>query len=226
MSMSETIRNRIIQSNGKYFANDNISEYIHDGELELLQMELAGKYKELMETMLIDVEHDHNSNGTPERVAKMIINEIYFGRYKKEPKVTEFPNVSSLDQLYMSTGTVKSACSHHHVPIIGKFWVGILPGENVVGLSKINRLAEWIMRRPQIQEESTVQLADKLEELLKPKALGVVVRAKHLCVSMRGVQDSNTIMTTSVQRGLMKTDNDLAREFYSFVQMNNNTDEI
>lgn len=222
--VSQKIRDRILKSNARYFANDNISAFIEPGELEELVEEIAGHYEKVIDSLVIDKENDPNSKDTHRRVAKMFINEVYKGRYHEKPKVTSFPNQNNLDQIYTTVVDVKSACSHHHVPIHGKAFIGVLAGNHVVGLSKFNRIAEWVMRRPQIQEESTVQLADEIEELAKPRGLGVVVQAKHMCVSWRGIQDTSTIMTTSVMRGSFRDDPSVKNEFLSFVRNNNFSD--
>ena len=136
------------------------------------------------------------------------------------PAVTAFPNVKELDELYVvGPITVKSACSHHMVPILGKTWVGILPGDKLPGLSKFSRICEWIMRRPQIQEEATVQIADLLEELLAPKGIGIVTVAQHHCMKIRGVEEESCNHTTSVMRGALREVPHLKAEFMQFVAM-------
>ena len=172
----------------------------------------------LLDALVIDVENDHNTIDTAKRVAKMYVQEVFKGRYLPQPKITDFPNVKDLDQIYtIGPITVRSACSHHLVPIIGHAWIGVIPSDRVIGISKFNRLTDWVMSRPQIQEESTVQLADEIETLIKPKALAVVVKAKHLCMSWRGVKD-NSSMSTSVMRGLFKDDNGARNEFLNIIK--------
>lgn len=171
----------------------------------------------LLEALQIDWRNDHNTQDTPRRVAKMMVEEVLFGRFSPRPKITLFPNVKKLNQLY-ATGpiSVRSMCSHHFVPILGQAWVGIIPGDHVLGLSKFNRLVDWIMARPQIQEEATVQLADEIESLLEPKGLAVVVRSTHLCMTWRGVRESSdAMMTTSVMRGVLMDDPAARQEFFT-----------
>ena len=216
--MSKEIKNKIKKLSGSFFANDNISKYLEDGDIEIIQKNTEKAMVQLLEALVIDVENDHNTIDTAKRVAKMYINEVFKGRYLPQPKITDFPNAKDLDQIYtIGPITVRSACSHHLVPIIGHAWIGVIPSDRVIGISKFNRLTDWIMSRPQIQEESTVQLADEIEKMIKPKALAVVVKAKHMCMSWRGVKD-NSSMTTSVMRGLFKDDNGARNEFLSIIK--------
>lgn len=172
----------------------------------------------LLDALRIDWRNDHNTERTPARYAKMLVDEVFSGRYRPMPAITDFPNVRELDQLYtVGPITVRSTCSHHFAPIMGRAWIGVLPSDRVIGLSKFVRLAEWIMARPQIQEEATVQLADALESAMAPRGLGVVVRAEHLCMTMRGVREHNTEMVTSVVRGDLLTNPAIRAEFLSFV---------
>ena len=203
--ISKTIKKRIELENGNYFANDNIADFIHDGELEILQEEITEKIQSLLESLIIDTKYDHNTIETAQRVAKMYLNEVFKGRYHKQPKVTDFPNVKNLDQIYtVGAISVRSACSHHLVPIIGKCWIGVIPSDRVIGLSKFNRIVDWVMSRPQIQEEAAIQLADTIEKLIKPKGLAVIIKAKHQCMTWRGVKDNDTEMVTSVMRGIFR----------------------
>ena len=169
---------------------------------------------------MIDTESDHNTQDTARRVAKMFVREVFAGRYSEMPAITEFPNISRLDEL-MVIGplTVRSACSHHLCPIVGKIWIGVLPNEksNLIGLSKYARITEWIMGRPQIQEEAVIQLADILEDKIKPIGLAVVMDADHLCMQWRGVKDMDSKMLNSVMRGRFLEDTDLRREFLSLL---------
>jgi len=219
MKISEVIRKRIKHARRGFFANDNISDFIRDDDLEQLQFEVQDKIEELLGALVIDTVNDHNTRETAARVAKMFLHEVYKGRYTPPPKITDFPNAKNLDELYtVGPVTIRSACSHHLVPIMGKAWIGVIPSHRVIGLSKFNRLTEWIMARPQIQEEATVQLADEIERLIQPKALAVVVKASHLCMTWRGVRESETSMTTSVMRGAFR-DSDAARqEFFSIIK--------
>ena len=151
--VSQRIRDRIVQSKTRYHANDNIAQFIEPGELDELLAEVEDKLRGVLESLVIDTSSDHNTQDTGRRVAKMYLKEIFKGRYEPMPSVTEFPNASHLNEL-MIIGpiTVRSACSHHLCPIIGKVWIGVMPNEhsNLIGLSKYARIADWIMSRPQI----------------------------------------------------------------------------
>jgi GTP cyclohydrolase I len=214
--VSDRIRDRIKAAGRRFHANDNIAEFI-EGETELsaLEDELAANMQSLLETLVIDTRSDHNTRGTARRVARMFLHEVFRGRYHRMPAVTEFPNAERLNEL-MIVGpiTVRSACSHHLVPILGKLWIGVLPSEqsNLIGLSKFSRIADWIMSRPQIQEEAVMQLADLLEARLKPEGLAIVLEADHFCTHWRGVKDESH-MTNSVMRGAFLTNPESRKEF-------------
>ena len=221
-SASQRIRGRLLAKQQRFHANDNISAFIEPGELEELTREVASKMSGVLESLVIDVEHDHNSRETARRVAKMYVNEVFRGRYVPIPKVTEFPNASHLNELMiMGPVTVRSACSHHLCPIMGRLWIGVMPNEDsdLIGLSKYSRLAEWIMSRPQIQEEAVIQLADVLVDMVKPDGLSVVMEADHFCMHWRGVKDNASKMTNSVMRGVFLKDGALRREFLSLINL-------
>ena len=219
MSMSESIISRIKQDNGSFFANDNISKYLQANEIELLQAEVEEKVKALLQSLVIDIENDHNTQETAKRIAKMYLKEVFAGRYDEQPKVTDFPNAKSLDQVYtLGPITVRSACSHHMVPITGRAWVGILPSDRVIGISKFVRLANWVLARPQIQEEATVQLADLIQDLINPRGLAVVIEATHQCMTWRGVKESETKMSTSVMRGAFRDEPETRAEFFRLIK--------
>ena len=216
---SEIIRHRLHSEGARFHANDNISEYIFPGELESLEKEVAMRVKELLKSLLIDVDNDHNSKETAERVSRMYINEVFKGRYKKQPKVTDFPNAKNLDEIYtLGPISVRSACSHHLVPIIGDCWIGIKPGDKVIGISKFARVADWVFSRPHIQEEAVMILADEIESLCEPKGLAILVKAKHFCMCWRGVKEPNTSMINSVVRGDVRHDPSLKQEFFELVK--------
>ena len=218
--VSVKIRERIHAARKRFHANDNISEFIEPGELEKLLDEVTGKMEGVLDSLVIDTENDHNTSDTARRVAKMYVNEVFRGRYVKGPEITEFPNAEHLNEL-MIVGpiTVRSACSHHFCPVIGRIWIGVMPNEhtNVIGLSKYARLAEWIMGRPQIQEEAVVQLADLIQRKTQPDGLAIVMEASHYCMAWRGVKDMDSKMINSVMRGVFLKDSTLRREFLSLI---------
>ena len=217
---SDRIRYRLVGAGCRYHANDNISEHILPGELDELKAEVEAKMHEVLKTLVIDTDSDHNTNDTARRVAKMFLTEVFKGRYTSMPAVTEFPNAERLNEL-MIVGPVKvrSACSHHLVPILGRVWIGVLPNEhsNLIGLSKYARICDWIMSRPQIQEEAVTMLADVLSERVKPDGLAIVMEADHFCMQWRGVKDLDSAMTNSVMRGEFLKNPNLRREFLALL---------
>ena len=218
-SASARIRERIKSDGGSFLANDNISEYIKPGELIELGVEVADRVRDLLETLVIDVENDHNTRETAERVSRMYINEVFKGRYHEQPKVTSFPNAKKLDEIYtVGPMTVRSACSHHFVPIIGNVWIGIKPGSRVIGLSKFSRVADWVFSRPHIQEEAVMILADEIEKLCEPQGLGIIIKAEHYCMKLRGVKEPQCSMVNSVVRGDFRHDASLKQEFFELVR--------
>ena len=218
--VSERIRYRLVSAGCRHHANDNIAAYIEPGELDALQAEVQAKMQEVLKSLVIDTDSDHNTQDTAKRVAKMFVREVFAGRYAQAPTVTEFPNFSRLNEL-MIVGpiTVRSACSHHLCPIMGKVWIGLLPNEhsNLIGLSKYVRLTDWIMSRPQIQEEAVTMLANELQERVQPDGLALVMEADHFCMHWRGVKDTDSKMTNSVMRGAFLKDANLRREFLSLI---------
>ena len=218
--VSGQIHARLVAAGQRFHANDNISDFIESAdELRALEDEVAQKMQGLLEALVIDTKNDHNTRGTARRVARMFLHEVFKGRYHPRPAMTEFPNVECLNEL-MIVGpiAVRSACSHHFVPIIGKLWIGVLPNEksSLIGLSKFSRVADWVMSRPQIQEEAIMQLADLLERTLKPDGIAIVLEADHLCTQWRGVKD-NSHMTNSVMRGAFLTNPQSRQEFLDLV---------
>ena len=218
--VSVKIRERLQAARKRFNANDNIAEFIEPGELALLLDEVEVKMQGVLDSLVINTESDHNTQHTARRVAKMYINEVFNGRYVPPPAITEFPNAEHLNEL-MIVGplTVRSACSHHFCPVMGKIWIGVMPNEhtNVIGLSKYARLVDWIMGRPQIQEEAVVQLADQIMEMTQPDGLAIVIEASHFCMSWRGVRELDSKMLNSVMRGVFLKDANLRREFLSLI---------
>ena len=218
--ISQVIRERVQQAQQRFNANDNISAFLQPGDLDKLLEEVTEKMQGVLDSLVINTANDHNTKDTARRVAKMYVKVVFNGRYVPAPAITEFPNAEHLNEL-MIVGpiTVRSACSHHFCPIVGKLWIGVLPNQhtNVIGLSKYARLAEWVMNRPQIQEEAVVQLADLIQEKTKPDGLALVVEAEHFCMGWRGVKDLDSRMINSVMRGVFLKNTDLRREFLSLI---------
>ncbi len=219
---SVRVRQRIERARRRFHANDNISAYLAPGDMDALLDEVEGKMRDVLQSLVIDIDSDHNTQQTARRVAKMYLTEVFRGRYEPEPAVTQFPNAERLNEL-MIIGplTVRSACSHHFCPIMGHLWIGVMPNEHssLLGLSKYARLAEWIMGRPQIQEEAVAQLAQLLMERVSPDGLAVVMQAEHFCMHWRGVRDADSKLINSVMRGSFLKDASLRREFLSLINL-------
>ena len=224
LTVSARIRKRLINSGQRFHANDCIADHVKPGEIDLLMEEVASKMDGVLESLVIDTDSDHNTRETARRVAKMYVKEVFAGRYQAAPTLTEFPNVSGLSEL-MIVGPImiRSACSHHFCPIMGRLWVGVMPNQHssLVGLSKYARLAEWIMNRPQIQEEAITEFADVVMDRVKPDGLAVVMEADHYCMHWRGVKDTGSKMTNSVMRGSFLKNTALRREFLSLLSNKN-----
>jgi len=198
-------------------ANESFAGALTADELADMENEVEGCVLDMLRALRI--EPDHNTRDTPARVARMLVREVFAGRYDEPPELTFFPNVrGALDQIY-AVGPIafSSSCAHHLVPITGRAWVGVLPDDRLIGLSKFHRLTRWIMARPQIQEEATHQLADAVEGALAPRGLAVVVRATHLCCAWRGVRDEPSVMSTSVMRGVLLADSAARAEFMAMI---------
>ena len=212
--ISNIIKQRLKQANARFHSNDNISEYINPGELELLQDEVARKLQLVLNSLVIDTKNDHNTRETAKRVAKMYIHEIFAGRFFPTPKVTAFPNMGYKSLYTSGPISIRSTCAHHFQNIVGKCWVGIIPEDEVIGLSKFNRLVHHIAERPQIQEEMTTQIALALSEYAKTAHVAVVVKAEHHCMTHRGVKEHASDMTTAIMLGAFDKDPALKQEFY------------
>ena len=215
----ETLTERLKSAGVPFLANDNIAGYVTPHEMKLLRQELTQRAEHFLQGLVIDTANDHNTRGTAGRIAKMYLEEVFKGRYMEPPVITDFPNAKGLDEMYM-TGpiTIRSACSHHFVPIVGRCWIGVIPGDRVIGLSKFNRIVDWVASRPQIQEELVMQIADYLEEKMAPRGLAVVVEATHMCMTWRGVREGmEAKMTTNVMRGAFRDKPEARAEFMAMV---------
>lgn len=216
----------------RHFANDNISTLLQENHnktstprqvLDEMTDAVAEKYGELLDALLIDWRNDHNSEGTPRRVAKMLVEETYAGRYNPTPKVTSFPNDSQRTQMIVvGPLRVESQCSHHHQNIRGWAWVGCMPSPDgkLIGLSKFSRLLDHVCRRPQIQEEMVAQVHQQLAELIEGNlGIAVVINAEHQCMAVRGVQEPCAQTVTSQMTGAF-LEGEVRQEFLTYVQMN------
>tara|TARA_B100000809_G_scaffold173720_1_gene170967 strand:+ start:243 stop:899 length:657 start_codon:yes stop_codon:yes gene_type:complete len=208
----------MIDFNGKR-CNDNISDIVTEKDVTKIERNVEKRFQKVLDALLIDTTNDHNTHETAKRVAKMLVREVFAGRYEPKPRVTSFPNANQYDELYV-TGPIKirSTCAHHFQPIVGNAWIGVFPGKEVIGLSKFNRLVDWIASRPQIQEEMTVQIADLIEKETQAEGVAVVIKAEHLCLTHRGVKEHESDMTTSIVRGSLREIESQKREFFTLLK--------
>jgi len=218
VEISKKIKDRINQASADFKSTDNISKFIAPGEIDLLAEEVANKMESVLESLIIDTEHDHNTRETANRIAKMYIKEIFSGRYLPEPEVTSFPNTKRLDQMFV-TGpiTIRSVCAHHFQNISGVAYIGVFPGSDVIGLSKYSRIVDWFASRPTIQEELTVQIADEIERVTNAAGVGVIIKAEHGCMTARGIKEACSDFTTSVVRGSLRDNQIQKDEFFRIV---------
>jgi len=218
--LGDMMKNLRLNPPAKPLFDANGNYPISEEERREMILQLTQKYAEIMDILRID-RNDPNSTQTPFRVAKMYVNELFEGRFSPPPSLTVFPNRKKVNELIISSGIkVMSVCSHHWQPISGRAYIGYIPRDKVIGLSKLTRITEWFGRRGQIQEELGEQIADFLTELLDPKALGVVIKAKHYCMIARGVNsdEDKSEMVTSVMRGYLLEEMNLRQEFLKLIE--------
>ena len=212
--ISDIIRQRLVKAGERFHSNDNISKFVREGEIALLQDEVAEAFRDVLDALVIDTEHDHNTNDTARRVAKMYVREIFSGRFNPRPAITSFPNMGYKSLYTSGPISIRSTCAHHFQNIVGNAWIGIVPEEEVIGLSKFNRLVHHIAERPQIQEEMTTEIANELSKYAKTTHVAVVVKAEHHCMTQRGVKEHESDMTTAIMLGAFSEDPALKQEFY------------
>ena len=216
--ISDELRKRMTTIKHKHFANDTIFAYMDPGDVDRIEDEVTEAFEGVLKALVINTTDDHNSQDTARRVAKMFVHEIFRGRYYPPPEVTSFPNAKEYDQIYVSGPmSINSTCAHHFQPITGNAYVGIFPGKKVIGLSKFNRMVDWIASRPQIQEEKTEQIADMIEKETKAQGVAVVIKAEHFCMTARGVKEHESEMMTSVVRGMFRDEPATKAEFFSLL---------
>ena len=215
---SDELVKRMTTIKHKHFANDTIFAYLDPGDVNHIEDEVTEAFQGVLKALVINTTDDHNSQDTARRVAKMFVHEIFRGRYYPPPEVTSFPNAKEYDQIYVSGPmSINSTCAHHFQPITGNAYVGIFPGKKVIGLSKFNRMVDWIASRPQIQEEMTEQIADMIEKETEAQGVAVVIKAEHFCMTARGVKEHESEMMTSVVRGMFRDEPATKAEFFSLL---------
>lgn len=222
--ISEVIKERIKVAEARFFANDNVSQFIQEDEHKQLIDEVADKFEGVLRSLLIDIDNDPNSRGTAKRLAKMYINEIMSGRYFDEPTSASFPNDGShgtepYHGMLVVRAELKSMCSHHHQPVTGTAYIGVIPSSHVIGLSKYIRIAQHCARRGTLQEELCGDIAKAISKATQSKDVGVYIEAKHGCCENRGIMASNSTTQTSVLLGDFLTDPSVKAEFYDNIKL-------
>ena len=220
-STSEIIKKRLKEAGQRYYAADNISDFIEEGEKQKLIEELTQKFTAVLDSLIIDQNNDPNSQGTAKRLAKMYINELMSGRYDPIPNATAFPN--HVDDGYKGMLVVrselKSMCSHHHQPVTGVAYIGIIAAEKLIGLSKYTRIAQWCARRGTLQEELANDVAREIMKASGSKNVGVYIQATHGCCENRGIMATSSLTQTTVLEGSFKDDPGTKKEFMDNVKL-------
>jgi len=218
---SEVIRKRIEDAGARYWAGDNISEFIMSGEKEMLINELTDKFGGVLDSLIIDRFNDPNSQDTARRLAKMYINELMIGRYNPKPNATAFPNVTdeAYDGMLVVRSELKSVCSHHHQPVTGIAYIGIIAADTLIGLSKYTRIAQWCARRGTLQEELAMDIAKEIMSATGSKDVGVYIQATHGCCENRGIMAHSSLTQTTVLKGAFKNDAGTKKEFMDNIKL-------
>ena len=221
MKKYEEVTRRIKDANRRYWAGDNISEFIYEGEKQKLIDEAAEKFEGVLDALIIDRENDPNSHGTAKRLAKMYYNELMQGRYDKIPNATAFPNEGedAYTGMLVVRSELKSVCSHHHQPVTGVAYIGIIPNGKVIGLSKYTRIAQWCARRGTLQEELANDIAREISRATDSKHLGVYIQATHGCCENRGIMAHSSLTQTTVLKGAFKDDPGTKKEFMDNIKL-------
>lgn len=218
--ISKTIRDRLVKNGVRFFANDNISQHIEQGELDKLVDELTVKFEGVLDSLLIDRANDPNSHDTGRRLAKMYVYELMDGRYSPAPTTTSFPNEGSerFEGMLCVRAELLSMCSHHHQPVKGIAVIGIIPTGRVIGLSKYVRIAQWCARRGQLQEDLVNQIAKEIMKSCDTENVAVYIQATHGCMENRGIEAHSSLTQTSVVHGLFHNDS-VKAEFFNNVKL-------
>jgi len=221
MSVSETIRNRIKAAGARYWAGDNISQYIQPEEKDQLIDELHKRFDAVLDSLVIDRETDPNSMGTGRRLAKMYVNEIMSGRYESAPDATAFPNDSEerYEGMLVVRSELRSVCSHHHQPVSGVAYIGIIAAKKLIGLSKYTRIAQWCARRGTLQEELCNDIAREIMKATGSEDVGVYIQAQHGCCENRGIMAHSSLTQTTVLKGAFKDDVGTKKEFFDNIKL-------
>ncbi len=221
MKISQKIKERVLSAGARAWANDNISDYMEEGEKQQLIEEAMPAFENVLQSLVIDTETDPNSQDTARRMAKMYINEIMSGRYDPMPNPSSFPNYieGGYEGMLVVRSELTSLCSHHHQTVKGVAYIGIIAGPKLLGLSKYSRIAQWVARRGTLQEELNVMIADKIQEITGTQHVGVYVQATHGCCENRGIMAHSSLTQTTVLRGAFKDEPDVRKEFIDNVKL-------
>ena len=221
MKISEKIKKRLEAANKRYWANDNISEFIENDEKEKLIDEAVDAFEQVLDSLVIDRNTDPNSKGTAKRMAKMYINEIMSGRYEPMPNPSSFPNYieDGYEGMLVVRAEISSICSHHHQPVKGVAYIGIIAGKKLLGLSKYSRIAQWCAKRGTLQEELNVMIANEIQNVTGSDNIGVYIQATHGCCENRGIKAHSSLSQTTVLRGIFKDHPGTKKEFFDNIQL-------
>jgi GTP cyclohydrolase I len=221
LNLSQVIRKRITDDGARFWAGDNISKYITNKERDLLVDELTGKFEAVLQSLIIDTKTDPNSQGTAHRLAKMYVYEIMAGRYEESPSATAFPNDAdgAYEGMLVVRSELKSMCSHHHQPVTGVAYIGIIAGPKLIGLSKYTRIAQWCARRGTLQEELCMDIAREIETATGSGDVAVYIQATHGCCENRGIMAHSSLTQTTVLHGAFKSDQSVKKEFFDNIKL-------
>jgi GTP cyclohydrolase I len=220
-NLADVIRFQMKRQGKRFWAGDNISEYVDEEQKEVLIDEATKAFETVLDTLLIDRENDPNSKGTARRLAKMYFNEIMAGRYDPAPDATAFPNDSEdrYEGMLVVRSELRSMCSHHHQPVTGVAYIGIIAAQKLIGLSKYTRIAQWCARRGTLQEELCNDIAREIEKATGASDLGVYIQATHGCCENRGIMAHSSLTQTTVLKGAFKDDMGTKKEFFDNIKM-------
>ncbi len=220
-TLSAVLRAKMKREGKRFWAGDNISDYLHDSDKEHLINEATEAFEGVLDTLLIDRENDPNSKGTARRLAKMYFNEIMAGRYEPSPDCTAFPNDSEerYEGMLVVRSELRSMCSHHHQPVNGVAYIGIIAANKLIGLSKYTRIAQWCARRGTLQEELANDIAREISRATDAKDVGVYIQATHGCCENRGIMAHSSLTQTTVLEGVFKSDSGVKKEFFDNIKL-------
>jgi len=224
-SLSQALRERMRRDGKRFWAGDNISDYVYPEMKKVLIDEATEAFELVLDRLLIDRETDPNSQGTARRLAKMYYNEIMGGRYDPRPDCTAFPNHSEdrYEGMLVVRSEIRSMCSHHHQPVVGVAYIGILAAEKLIGLSKYTRIAQWCSRRGTLQEELCNDIAREIMKVTGSEDVAVHIGAEHGCCTNRGIMATSSLTQTTVLHGVFRSDHGVKKEFMDNIKLQTNS---